>query len=445
MPPITLIENKEYKVEQLKKIFYPHYDEIMQFCKLKKITNTDENNTDSIVTFSFVGCLILRNGAILFLPKYFKDTTVINQQHYMKLLLQVLQKYQKSKIENPLDNEMLHEEDDYLHLFGTISYLIQHYIEYGLYVKEYSEKVLHGYSEIDWQTTIDQGTAYLTRSGAPVYLDVVKDEMEYDWRAPITEIHKSILNKCTTLMKNWGIDEILDWPHVYLEVNENWLSKPNEAQYWIEKAMQTEFRDQNLLLLKNLLLFIKQISSMNFKSDKQLIGSKYFQNIWEKCCAEVLQHDQTLQNHINKPIWASGSNEDKTKKTLKPDFLKLLQNNASKTLLIFDAKYYAIEFQGNHVKHNPGINDVVKQYMYHQALENYVTTQSISKVYNAFLFPSLDTEQEVFGTVTLDFIPNLSSVFLIKLNAEEFFKMYVTGHRWTSKQLDILLKKIDNY
>lgn len=449
MSSIILIENKEYRVDELKKNLNLEYDEIMRFCKENRIVNTiskgGSRSTD-IVKFSFVGCLVLKNGEnILFLPKYFKDTTQLNKSKYIKLMLRVLQKYKKTRIENLIDDEILDEEDEFLHLYGTIGYLIQYYSEHGLYVNEYSEKVFYGSSEIDWQSTIDQGTAYLTRSGSSVYLDLIKDEMEYDWLAPITEIHKSVLNRCTTLIKEWGLDEILDWPEISLEVNENWMDKPVEAEYWIDKAMQSEFQDQKLLLLKNLLLFLKEINSMKFNTDYQLIGSKYFQNIWERCCSEVLQHNPNLQEEILKPVWENKTNTDRNRKTLKPDFLKHLLKGNTNTLLIFDAKYYAIEFHGNHVKHNPGIDDVSKQYMYHQALMKFIKEKKVSKVYNAFLFPALEETEQVFGKATLEFVTHLPPVFLIKLNAEEFFSMYLKGQHWSLNQLMGLLKKMDDY
>lgn len=206
----TIIENKHYEVNELKVIFSDAYDEIMQFCNVNKISNRSTNK----ISFSFVGCLFLKNGAILFLPKYFKDENKVIYSKQMKLLLKVLNKYQKNKIENPTDYEILDEEDDYLRLYGTVNYLIQQYIEHGLYLKEYSEKILHGHSEIDWQTTIDQETPYLSRTGSPVYFDLIKEELEYDWLAPITQIHKSVLNHCSKLIHEWGLYDILDWPHI---------------------------------------------------------------------------------------------------------------------------------------------------------------------------------------------------------------------------------------
>ena len=443
---ISILENKYYTIEYLQDIFGCSYEEILTFSERKQIVQWHDSNRK--LAFHFVGFLFHSNATIAFLPKYLKNTEEINLNEYTALLLRVIHKYQRNLLDTDYDSEILEEIDDMgFHLLGTISYLLQHYCDYGFYVKEHDVQDPLYEGEIDWNTTIDENIGYLTDDNKPVYLDLIKTYADVDLNAKITDIHKFVLNECSKIVSTLQLDLIFSWPQLLFDIKFNWDNNYDEAIYIIEKEMLTEFQDQKLHLLKNLKLFLEQMNSMNFSQDPFIVGTKYFYHIWEKCCSDVLGHDSSIQHYISKPAWQIDNNVFHSEHTLRPDFLKNYRFADSNYLLIFDAKYYAFDYDIEHtnlIKSAPGVGDITKQYMYQKALEQYVTINEIHNVYNAFLLPSNEEYIQVKGNVRFDFISNLQAIKLVYLNAKDLFFNYINNEHWSTNYLDNLLTELQS-
>lgn len=442
---IKLIENRYYTIEFLKGKLGCSYEEILSLCEKKRIINW--NSTNQSLSFQFVGILFHRDLTLIFFPKYLKNTHDIEEKEFTSLLIQVLHKYQKSLLETAYDDEMLEEVDDkQFHVLGTISYLLQQYIDFGLYIKEHEVQDTLFEGEIDWDNTISNTNAYLTIDSKPIYLDLIKTYSETDENAKITDLHKFLLNQCSHFIQSHHLDLIFSWPQVFFETAHDWENNLDEGIYLIEKEMLIEFQDHKLRLLQNLKFYIEQLKSMRFTPDTFMIGTKYFYHVWEKCCANVLGHDPTIQMNISNPEWHMGTETFHSEKTLKPDFLKTYKLDHLKLLLIFDAKYYVLNYDSkisNIMNAAPVVGDITKQYMYQKALDKYANDNAIQNIYNAFLLPSLEEVNfQIKGTVRFDFITTLQPIKLVYLNAQSLFSNYLNDIAWNTEELNDLMKEL---
>lgn len=116
-----------------------------------------------------------------------------------------------------------------------------------------------------------------------------------------------------------------------------------------------------------------------------------------------------------------------------------------------DGKYYLIKKHDKKLTGNPGIPDIVKQYIYNSALRSFVNSCHIGSVANAFLIPALDSEKsDVDGLVKLGTIPywtmqtstfkELPTLQVIKIKPSLVWKNYLQNKvldfsKWNCIQL----------
>ena len=76
-----------------------------------------------------------------------------------------------------------------------------------------------------------------------------------------------------------------------------------------------------------------------------------------------------------------------------PDIVTLRNELSGNTAMyILDGKYYLLSVEGDNLYGNPGIQDIVKQYIYNAALKSFIDTFKIGEIANAFLIPAFDSE-----------------------------------------------------
>ncbi|MGL5855166.1 MAG: LlaJI family restriction endonuclease, partial [Cetobacterium sp.] len=95
---------------------------------------------------------------------------------------------------------------------------------------------------------------------------------------------------------------------------------------------------------------------------------------------------------------------------------------------IYDAKYYETEFdEKGKLKNNaPGIGDIGKQFLYEESYRAYYKKVGIEKTryYNAFLFPTEETQHSYIGEVSFKIFPG-KKIELFKLSTEKMYKNYL--------------------
>lgn len=173
--------------------------------------------------------------------------------------------------------------------------------------------------------------------------------------------------------------------------------------------MQFITRNQNVLnMMKNYLLDESSRSGLNGIS---FIGTNSFNMVWQNVCSKVMQdcsnmslkelginykedlsQSTLIKEIIKKPTWVHNESkkEHEATKTLMPDLIVIKDNKFS----IYDAKYYNIILNDKEVKNQPGVSDIIKQYLYALSYKNFIKEANLSMYENAFLLP-FDKDEEI--------------------------------------------------
>jgi len=442
MKPIFLYENKNYNIAELANSFKSvDVEPFIEDCMNRGIAQKKQNT----ISFHYVGIIVFQQQLILFLPKYLHEPlNYFDKITKIKQIINVLKVYSKGSVtKEELEFFGSFQQGELFNYFSAVDYFINDYIENGLYNTDKIDYILNGDGEVDWQQTIDYQFAYLSKDQSPIYLDLVTEEVLADQKHIIIEIHKVILNECSEFLKVTGLGEFLDYPSIHFPTESSYLGTKNFKLEKIKDGLYQDFNDRNVTLLNSMYHYIAD-EAFSIESRIVFFGTRNFHSVWEKCCASVLGHDEQIAKNIAKPLWTNFIINDDTKNTLIPDILKKISVDEKKLLMIVDAKYYNLFFANNKVVHNPGIQDVIKQYMYEKALYSYIESQKIGAWYNVFLFPSAGQFLTKSGEVSISFLSELKNITLIMLPADEIFDRYITYRKWNMEDWKLFIHEIES-
>lgn len=250
--------------------------------------------------------------------------------------------------------------------FLSASYLIEHYLKYGLYKETSLETNYKNTGQINWKKTITKTE--------PIYYNETLIYNNY-----YTNTNNDLQNIITTIQKyclNISI-KIIGWLYKIDDYHiSNTLSlTPEEMLYYLNKELQITNEDNKKILLKELIYFIKGTSISEINQSKKIsIGRNNFDKTWEN----ILRNN--LYKHFQK-IDCTPKSYYKTNKgtiiensNLIPDIIIKYNDK----IIIIDAKYYQINSL-------PQTSDICKQIFYGEYVKNkYKQCQII----NIFLLPN---------------------------------------------------------
>lgn len=384
----------------------------------------DEEDNKKKYWFNYVGIIVIENTLISVVPKYLSSKPVgIKLTEYLKLLTDVFRIYSKDSI-SEYDIKFLGSVSDSssFSMISAIDFFINDYLEYGKYFTDYVDYQINGNGEINWLDTIDRNSV-LVSNGQPIYYETVTIKTDIDETTYITKLHEYILSKCSEISIMSGLNALLDFPLVHFDVDYEALGDKEYIVSQIERELMIEYSDRKIRLLHAMKNFILKNGSLEQSSYSMFFGTSSFQMVWQKMCEFVYHHDKNLLDYVEKPIWISNGVIDDTKDTLEPDILSIVQSD-QKYFMILDPKYYQVEFRDSKIYGNPGIGDIVKQYMYEFAIEKHKEELGVYKLLNALLFPTENEEMEFWGEVSLDYWSDKRTIKAIKLSAKNIMNRY---------------------
>ncbi|MGL4848681.1 MAG: LlaJI family restriction endonuclease [Clostridium sp.] len=432
---VTQVNSKEINLDEL------NDDEI-------EIFDENINGKEKRYSFKYVGIVTLPEHIIICYPKYIKSNEEPKRE--MKQILKVIKKYDSSQQQTMnLYNEGLDEKN--FNYLAMIIYLINDYYENGLYAKEEQIIELNGEGEILWEKTINETYAYIVNE-RPHYLDLYTMNSTNNDEDYFTKLHRAILTKCSEKLIEIEISELLDIGEV--ELSDLELEEFGDVEhilYRLEREMNEQYMTKKQNMLKAMYAYIAN-SRKNFDGlEICFYGTRHFNLVWEKVCAEALNNkidsnlgilplngfenktEMKLKEIIEKPKWMMY--EDKkdriAKKTLIPDLISIYKKNEGYGIAILDAKYYDIKVKNNSIKDQPGIEDVSKQYLYQLAYQEFIKKSGYEFIANAFLVPT-EGETQNIGQARIDMLYNipekgLKNIEIIKLNAQDMYEAYING------------------
>lgn len=378
-------------------------------------------NQEDIFSFRFVGVLILKEKVLFCLPKYVQKS---DKKVVVKQLLSLFEEYSKREKLDADELESIGSIDSMIsyNMLSVIIFLLNDYFENGLYSNEKNVYVFNGEDEINWLKTIDD-LKPLINDGEPIYFEYYANSTQNDEENYFRQLHRYILNECTKKLKKLGLFEYLGLEPITFEVNEDSLGTPQSIISRINNELNVQFVNRKQLLLKAMISFISNEKMETDNFSIRFYGTRSFHVVWEKTCGYVLNNKyEALKGLIALPKWTTLSGKTHKAATLIPDIISITENS----FVISDAKYYLIKLTDDKLSGNPGVEDVIKQYLYQIAFDEYIKIKKFSLIKNMLLFPSEEKEIKQLGKVTIKFLKDLGfeDITLFSVPTDRIFELY---------------------
>lgn len=421
-----------------------------------EIVDDEDKGKKHLYVFTFVGVIIIEGRVLKCYPKYIFKTNEPRKE--LKQITKVLQKYDSKEQIIKLFSD---GKNSTFNRLAAMVYLLNDYYEYGLYSNDIQVIETNGTGEIMWDRTVDN-TFPILQNDRPYYLELKtrrRTSNDFDF---FRRLHEVLLTECSKELIESDLIDILDLSEVTL--TEDRLEDLGDDDYLIyrlqnEIAIQFNTRKQNLL--KVFEAFLSHRGTLVDIDGLSIYGTNSFNLVWEKVCASVLNNkldttlndleqefgfeikgiyaqrkDNTLKELIEKPRWTEYNEGEvnataEANDTLIPDLISIRKYEGQLEFDIFDAKYYVAKLLPNMVLGQPGIDSVIKQYMYQLAYVNFLQVHGITKVKNCFLMPTEEGSTQSQVDVKLDMLNglNLEKIQVRKIPAVKVYSLYLnSGH-----------------
>lgn len=418
------------------------------------------NSNDFVYQFTFVGVILLHDIVIMCYPKYIDNDKQPREK--LKTIIKVLEKYNNSK------EQLIHlyngdAESKVFNKLAISLHILNDYFENGLYSNQHEIIEQNGEGETLWDKSIDECFAII-KNNTPFYLDLYtidNTENDFDY---IKRLHQAIITKCSKDLENNDLTEIFNLQSVELSDESLDLFGDTEyIKYRLENEIKNQFITKKQNLLKTLYTYISEQSTYQSEDSFSLYGTNAFHVIWEKVCAELFNNmyddktwninkfvnegfinkkflttenkRKTISDYIENPLWQIGNNEYKSAELI-PDIITLKNQTSGNTALyILDGKYYLINEKDEKLVGNPGVQDVVKQYVYNAAIKSFIDNFRIGEVANVFLIPKLESDNSEnlkianvpYWTMQKNTFNELPTLQVIKLNPNIVWDHYLNN------------------
>lgn len=395
------------------------------------IADSAEEVSGASYKFDFVGIVAVKDKVVFCYPKY---TTYSDKKKILKELKLAIKAIRKYDSKGELVH--LHNRDDkgeYNKLALSL-HILQDYFENGVYTNIQEIIETNGDGEIDWDRTINKTFAYI-KDNRPYYLELKTRSSQNDDFDYFKRLHESIVTQCSKYLKELTILDFFDMPEVLLsELDLKDFGDTDYILYRLEREIANQFITKKQSLLKTLYTFVATSGTSSQENSYSLYGTNCMNLVWEKACGQIFGniHDQ-VKSEIKKPQWFlnGGCFESDT---LIPDIITKCVINDSEVFCILDGKYYLVKADSS-ISGNPGVQDVIKQFAYHESFHDYLRTQHCESVFNAFLFPLSDArispEKDIlirgFVTMLKWGVEQLVPIYLVFLKPEYVWTSYLNG------------------
>lgn len=418
-----------------------------------EITDVEVDENELLYVFTFVGVIVVGQRVLKCYPKYILKNKQPEKE--LKEIIKVLEKFNSKEQIIRMINES--SEGSSFNILAVLLFLIQDYFENGIYSN--SEMVIesNGTGEILWDKTINDSFAVLSDC-RPYYVDLQtkkRIENEYDY---FRRLHECVLSKASKELREAGLLDLFGITEIDLsDENMDEFGEDDYILYRINNELNVQFNTRKQLVLKTLYTYISHKGGLYDSECFSMFGTNSFNLVWERVCADILNNqldselkelhlpDQVFKKHpkiqklrelIEKPFWsATGMRADDT---LIPDIVTIKDGK----FFIFDAKYYNTRLEnGKSPACQPGIESVIKQYLYQLAYRDFITDVGITCVENCFLLPIEDQQEKAIdkGYVSLGFLNTLglADIKIRYISATTAYNCYLTG-----KDFDISLLRL---
>ena len=373
------------------------------------IADSAEEVSGASYKFDFVGVAAVKDKVVFCYPKYVADTDDDKIREELKLAIKVIRKYDSK-------GELVHlhnrdDEGEYNQLALSL-HILQDYFENGVYTNIQEIIETNGEGEIDWDRTISETFAYI-KDNRPYYLELKTRSSQNDDFDYFKRLHECIVTQCSKYLKELTIIDFFDMSEVLLsELDLKDFGDTNYILYRLEREIANQFVTRKQNLLKTLYTFVATSGTSSQENSYSLYGTNNMNLVWQDACGVIFDNIyKDVEAQIEKPKWHLDGVQQEASKSLIPDIITECsiecENDYENIFCILDAKYYIVKAENIPTgKGIPGVQDIVKQFAYHESFLDYLSTKHCESVFNAFLLPKLyqRAEQEpitIRGFVTM--------------------------------------------
>lgn len=401
--------------------------------------------------FNYVGVIFIMDISIIIYPKYIENIEEDIKNNFLKFrqILRVIEHYhrrQKQYIDLTMGDETLNQNK-----FSLAIQLLNYYAEHGLYTIENNLIEENGEGYIVWEKTINE-TSMVLSGNSPIYFS------PYTETTVTTELH--IIRQIQLAVFNDIKEQFND---ILSVIN---YSIPNESNllledlddidqliYQLERKSYSEFVSHKIYLIDLLKAYLMNKVRESSYDSLEFFGVSRFAPVWEDVCKKVykdhldysleeigfkkedlkavnyLTLNSKLKDVVEPPVWYNILEEKNYEfsKSLQLDVLHVESN----TFHIYDGKYYLIKFDNEQIKNAPGVNDIMKQYLYEQAYKKFAKHVGY-KFTNQFIVPKDNLKEDNGEGVTIAKVKlplfdsfELSDIKVIARDCVMFFNEYL--------------------
>jgi hypothetical protein len=375
------------------------------------------------IIFKVTGLLIYNNTFFVIFPKSYKLPALVSEEkNHIEVLTQVLLKYRNEAVLEPLESELLDgEKGRNRGNIITAYHLIQDFLQNGYLKKEIRVKASSQNGMIDWPSTINKKQPVFSGNSI-IYMDPIYKKTKIDQQNLLLKLHRYCVYQG---FKKYGW--LLGLSQDFVEPESDVLSiyELSFILSFLNKELNNTYVEREINVINLLVLYFAGIDPENPEKKLETLATPYFQNVWETMCSVNFSNQYNLLKQlIPKLKWEIESNAPVQPQ--RPDLMIVRE----KTLYILDAKYYNIE------KNLPGWGDIVKQLFYaftiftnikaKKRVMPHLKLNKITEVYNAFLFPSSESEAIRYtGKVEVEGNNQLGNIKAFKVNTFLMMKCYI--------------------
>lgn len=437
--------------------------------------------------YDYVDSKTGKNLTFFFAPKF------INQEDWIRdfpqkgrdVVLQAIDRYNKEWTQ--ISDQSEHVEKKHESILEIAVRFLRDYLERGLYVVSHRELELNGQGEIDWNSTIDTFQPVIKR-GRPYYMNVLTEQSYSDEDHYITRLQKCLVTTWGQKLEDLGLSSVLrvNVPLLSEEKIEHFGDESFQVSQ-IDRELNVQFvtrARETLKLMRELIQRSSENQALNYESLS--FGLPGGEHLWETACADVLDSELDhemyacgftqmpeglkFSEYVPSPFWfhhecpdsvdssggVRGSEEAASRKLgWRLDFIRTCRTDggAVDRLVILDAKYYCVKWNGASISGQPGMADITKQIFYQMAFQGVIGND---KIVNAFLFPEDDSLDGVKGVKLVESVslksPSTSGkgddpteafkdikLFAIRLPALKLLEMYanaISGDEWFKRIIE---------
>ena len=425
-------------------------DSASDFLKLLSVEKPEFFKRGSIV---FVGMYTLkRNNEITVLyslPKYYPKQkcnleNLPEIQKHIKTICRVVEKL-RSEGRKFDDEEYLFDPYEQgqskkaVNRYELAEYIIEDYLQNGLYVKDIIESRKNGPGRTSWGKTVAKLQPVI-QNHAPVYLEMMNRYRVIDENDIISLIHANVVKQCLDFL---GIPVCNGMEYLETEELEEDLSCYSST---INIRSTYVFKEREINLFKALEAWCETT-----RYYKNYAGVTCFDRVWEWVNDSVWGNVKAPNS--GNPVYCVNNIKYRGRGEAIPDTIRIEKGENQPEVYIYDSKYYCIEhiYGDKSVKGWPANSDIVKQVAYLKLIKSQHVADAF---YNSFLLPeSLEgcgDDKENFGipdgqwfsvigyvepgafNLKLDMKPNEEKekrVGLIIVKPEKIYDMYLSGRK----------------